>query len=109
MREVSEVLVADLPALTVGAAQEMRRVHRTVLPFRLDCGYVSRTTALRHANNIAHTPDRYESCLWLQPTGVKKARPPQTQEIGPQTLKNFRLIAPSTYRAVPGGVLSSAG
>jgi hypothetical protein len=61
VREVPEVLVADLPALAVGTAQQMRRVHRPVLPLRLDCGYVSRTTTLRHTNNINHIPDRYQS------------------------------------------------
>ena len=52
MREVPEVLVADLPALAVGTAKELRRVHRPVLPFRPDCGHVSRTTTLRYVNNI---------------------------------------------------------
>src|SRR5450631_1143296 len=91
MREVPEVLVADLAALTVGTAQQLRRVHRPILPLRLDCGYVSRTTTLRHANNINPGPDRYQSSLWLHPTGTKKARSPETLGIGPQTLKNFRL------------------
>src|SRR5450755_2760135 len=91
MREVPEVLVADLAVLAVGAAQQVRRVQRPVLPFCLDCGYVSRTTTLRHTNTINHIADRYQSRLWLHPSSKKKARPPQTLGIGPQTLKNFRL------------------
>src|SRR5450755_3963967 len=92
MREVPEVLVADLAVLAVGAAQQVRRVQRPVLPFCLDCGYVSRTTTLRHTNTINHIADRYQSRLWLHPSSKKKARPPQTLGIGPQTLTNFRLV-----------------
>src|ERR1035437_6268658 len=93
MREVPEVLVAGLAVLAVGAAQQVRRVQRPALPFCLDCGYVSRTTTLRHTNNINHIADRLHSRLWLHPSSKKKARPPQTLGIGPQTHKNFRLGA----------------
>jgi hypothetical protein len=86
-----EVLMADLAALPVGTTKEIRRVHHAVLPLRLDCGYVSRTTTLRHANNINHTSDDWQSSLWLHPTSIKEAQPPQTLGIGPQALKNFRL------------------
>ena len=58
MREVAEVLVADLAALAVGTTKQMRRVDHAAPPLRPDCGYVSRTTTLRHANNIAALPDR---------------------------------------------------
>jgi hypothetical protein len=43
--------MTDPAALTVGTAQQMRRVLRTVFALRLDCGYVSRPTTLRHASN----------------------------------------------------------
>jgi hypothetical protein len=81
----------------------MRRVHRPVLPLRLDCGYVSRATTLSHADNINPTPDRYQSRLWLHLAGIKKARPPETLGIGPQTVKNFRLVGPLelSYEKLP--------
>src|ERR1035441_7680073 len=43
-------------------------------------------------NRLSNPSDRLQSRLWLQPTSKKKARPPQTLGIGPQTLKNFRLV-----------------
>src|SRR5665213_629976 len=39
--EVAEVLVANLAALAVGAAQEVRGVELASLALRIDCGYVS--------------------------------------------------------------------
>jgi len=41
VREVAEVLVADLAGLAVGAAQQVRGIHATALALRLDCGYVN--------------------------------------------------------------------
>jgi hypothetical protein len=48
VREVPEVLVADLAALPKAAAQQVGRVHRPALPLRLDCGYVSLAATPRH-------------------------------------------------------------
>ena len=42
VREVAQVLVADLAALAVGAPQQVGRVLLPALALRLDCGYVSR-------------------------------------------------------------------
>ena len=62
VREVPEVLVANPPVLVaVGTTQELGRVHRPVLPFRPNCGYVSRATTFRHHNRINHPSDGYQA------------------------------------------------
>ena len=57
VREVPEVLVPDLPALPVGAAQQIGRIDRPALSSRLDCGYVSLPTTPRHTTIIYEIPD----------------------------------------------------
>jgi hypothetical protein len=49
VREVPEVLVLDLPALAVGAPQQVGRVLRPALALRLNCGYVRLAAAPRHS------------------------------------------------------------
>jgi hypothetical protein len=59
-----EVLVLDLPALAVGAAQQIGRIHRPALPFRPDFGYVSLTTTPeRHRQHSCHVGQNQGSTL----------------------------------------------
>ena len=82
-----------LPALTVGATQQMRRVDHIALPLRSDCGYVSRPTTLRHANNLAPPSDTPKPDFGYTQPAQQTARPPQTLGIGPQPSKTSISVA----------------
>src|SRR5450755_474717 len=76
VREVPEVLVPDLPALAVGAAQQVGRVHHSVLTFCIDCGYVSRTSTFRHSNTITPLSDRSPVITLATPNQRKEGPTP---------------------------------
>src|SRR5450631_2622324 len=76
VREVPEVLVPDLPALAVGAAQQVGRVHHSVLTFCIDYGYVSRTSTFRHSNNITPLSDRSPVITLATPNRRKEGPTP---------------------------------
>src|SRR5450631_4056358 len=76
VREVPEVLVPDLPALAVGAAQQVGRVHHSVLTFCIDYGYVSRNSTFRHSNNITPLSDRSPVITLATPNRRKEGPTP---------------------------------
>ena len=78
VRQVPEVLVADLALrVAVGAAEQLRGVHHTALPFRPDCGYVSRTTTLCHSNHTI-APTGQTPNMTLATTNQQKKGPTPT-------------------------------
>jgi hypothetical protein len=68
--------MANLATLSVRATKELRRVHHAVLPLRLDCGYVSRTTTLRHANNNKQYPGQIPVMTLATPNRHKESPTP---------------------------------
>ena len=92
VREVAKILVLDLAALPVGTAQQIGRVLLPALTLRLDCGYVSLTSTARHYRHNNRTTGRNQGQTLATSNRKKKARPPSTRAIGPQTVKNFRLV-----------------
>ena len=98
VREVAQVLVADLAALAVGAPQQVGRVLLPALALRLDCGYVSRAATPRHPPQPTCSPGQNPGTTLATPCRQKEARSPQPRAIGPQPLKNFRLAKRDTAR-----------
>ncbi len=74
VREVPQVLVADLPALPVGAAQQVGRVHRPALPLRPDCGYVSLTATTRHSRHPSRLAGQNQDITLATSNRQNKAR-----------------------------------
>jgi len=76
VREVAEVLVLDLAALPVRAAQQIGRVLLPALTLRPDCGYMSLTATTRHYRQNNRTVGRHQGQTLATPDRKKKARSP---------------------------------
>ena len=77
VREVAEVLVVDLAALTVGAAQQVGGIDDPLLALRLDCGYVSFATAPCHRHIMNDSVAEVKHTLWLHLTSKQTPNPLQ--------------------------------